>query len=74
LRNTYNVTNLIDVWECDLLGVQSLAKYNDIQKYILSVMDVFSKYKHLVPVTTKTGPSIASEFCAYFTTTTRGAV
>jgi len=29
LRNTYTVTNLMEVWECDTLDMQSLSKYND---------------------------------------------
>jgi hypothetical protein len=50
LRNPYTVTNLMDVWECDLLDMQSLAKFNDMYRHILSVIDLFSKYLHLVPV------------------------
>ena len=42
-RNPYTVTNVGDVRECDLLDVQSYAKYNDNYRYILSVIDVFSK-------------------------------
>jgi len=40
LGNPYTVTNLIDVWECDL------AKYNDMHKYILSVIDVLRCGSH----------------------------
>ena len=40
LRNLYTVTNVMDVCECDLLVVQSLAKYNDMHRYILSVIDI----------------------------------
>jgi hypothetical protein len=29
LRNPYTVTKFMDVWECDLLDMQSLSKYND---------------------------------------------
>jgi len=43
-RNPYTVTNVVNVWECDLLDVQSYAKYNDSIRYILSVIDVFSKF------------------------------
>jgi len=32
LRNPYTVKNLMDVWECDLLNVQSLAKYIDMHQ------------------------------------------
>ena len=58
------------VWERDLLDAQSLAKYNDMYRYIISITDVFSKYVHLVPVKTKSGSSIASAFRSIFTTTT----
>ena len=43
-RYSYTVTNLMDVWEYDILYMQSLAKYNDMYRYILSVIEVFSKY------------------------------
>ena len=32
----------MDVWECDLLDEQSIAKYNDMHSYNPSVIDVFS--------------------------------
>ena len=50
LCKPYTVSNLIDVWEYDPLDMQSLAKYNDMHRYILSVIDIFSKYLHLVTV------------------------
>ena len=56
----------MDVWECDILDVQSLAKYNDMHRCILSVNDVFSNYLHLISVKTKSGPSIASAFRSIF--------
>ena len=36
--NTYTVNNVMDVWECGLLNVQSLAN-NDSYNYILSVIE-----------------------------------
>ena len=66
MRNRYTVTNVMDVWECDLLDVQSLAKYNDTHRYILSVINVFSKYLHLFPVETESGPFNASAFRSIF--------
>ena len=35
-RNPYTVTNVMEVWECDLLDVQAYAKYKFNFKYILS--------------------------------------
>ena len=62
LRNHQTVTNLMEVWECDILDMQSLSKYNDTYRYSLSVIDVFSKYLHLVPIKTKSGPAVTSAF------------
>jgi len=61
-RNSYTVSNVMAVWECDLLDVEAYAKYNDNYRYILSVIDVFSIYLHLMPIRTKSGPSAASAF------------
>jgi hypothetical protein len=42
----YIVNNVMDVWECHLQDVQSLAIHNDKHRYILSVIDVFSKSEY----------------------------
>ena len=34
--NPYNLTNVIDVWECDPVDVQILSKYNDKYIYLLT--------------------------------------
>jgi len=65
-RNPYTVTNVMDVWEFDLLDVQSYAKYNDNFKYILSVIDVFSKFLYLIPVKTKGGHAVTAAFLSIF--------
>jgi len=54
------------VRECDLKDVQAYAKYNYNHRLILSVIDVFSKFLHLVPVKTKSGPSFALAFLSIF--------
>jgi len=65
-RNPYTVNNVMDVWECDLVDVQALGRFNDNYKYILSVIDVFSKFLHLVPMRSKTGTAVASAFTSIF--------
>ncbi len=45
-RNTYTVTNVMEVCECDLMDMHSLSNYNDKYKYLLSEIDTFSKYLH----------------------------
>jgi transposase InsO family protein len=60
--NPYTVTNINDVWECDLVGVQGLRKYNDGVKYLLTVTDVFSKFLHIIPLINKTGKTVTTAF------------
>jgi len=62
LRNPYTVTNLMQVWESDILDMQSLSKYNGTYRYIVSLIDAFSKYLHLVPIRKKIGPTGTSAF------------
>jgi transposase InsO family protein len=65
-RNAYSVNNLMDVWEVDLVDIQSLAKYNKGYKYLLTAIDVFSKFLHIVPVKVKTGEAITKAFLSIF--------
>ena len=60
--NPYTVTNVMDVWDCDLMDMQSLSKYNDNYNYLLSVKDTFSKYLHIVPLRPKSGTAACSAF------------
>jgi transposase InsO family protein len=61
-RNPYTVTNVMDVFQCDMADLRAYARYNDNHRYILTVIDVFSNYLHLVPVKRKSGPSITAAF------------
>jgi len=45
-RNPYSVNNVLDIFEYDLVDVQALSKHNDVYKYLLIVIDVFSKFLH----------------------------
>jgi hypothetical protein len=61
-RNPYSVDNIMEVWECDLVDVQSLLKYKDDYRYLLTVIDVFSKFPHRLTLRVKTGKAVASAF------------
>ena len=52
----------MDVWECELVDVQILGKYNDKYKYLLTVIDVFSKFLHFVPLRSMTGTAVTTAF------------
>ena len=61
----------MDVWEWDLVDVRALGRFNDNYKYILSVIDVFSKFLHLVLLWSKTGTAVASAFTSIFEDSSR---
>ena len=44
----------------DLVDMQEFFKFNRGVKYLLAVIDVFSKYGWLIPLKDKTGKSVAS--------------
>jgi len=65
-RNPYTVNNINDVSELDILDLSSLKKYNNNYRYLLQVIDVFSKYLHSVPLRTKTGKEVAATLESIF--------
>ena len=52
------VRNVDDIWGADLVDMRALAKQNGNFKYILMVIDVFSKYGWAVPIKFKTGEAV----------------
>jgi len=66
VRKNFAVTNVMNVWEFDVLDVETYAKYNDNYRYILSVIDVFLKYLYMFPIKTKSGTAVASAFRSIF--------
>jgi hypothetical protein len=54
----------MDVWECDFVDVQTLAKYVSY-RYMLTVIDVFSKFLQ-VPLRAKAGTAVSSGFLSIF--------
>ena len=60
------LSNVMEVWESDLLDVQNISKFNDNYNYLLTVTDVFSKFLHVVPLKSKTGPTVTSAFQSIF--------
>ena len=50
------------IWAADLAEVQSLSKYNKGFRFLLCVIDIFSKYAWVVPLKGKKGTSIVNAF------------
>ena len=51
-----------DLWQIDLVDVSVLAAHNDGYKYILTVIDVFSKFSWALPLKNKTGTTLTKAF------------
>lgn len=51
-----------DTWEADLLILDKYSKYNNGFKYILNVIDQFSKFAWSKPLEKKTGKSVGEAF------------
>ena len=61
------ITNHIDeIWASDLVEMQQFSKWNKGYRYLLMVIDVFSKYGWIVPLKDKKGESIAEAFKTIF--------
>ena len=51
-----------NIWGVDLADMQSLSRYTKRVKYLLCVIDLFSKYAWIVSLKDKKGTSIANVF------------
>jgi hypothetical protein len=61
-RSRVIVAGLDDQWEADLADLQEYAEDNDGYKYLLFVMDVFSRYAWVQPLKSKKAPEIVQAF------------
>ena len=51
-----------NIWGADLADIQLWSKYNKGIRFLLCVIDIFSKYAWVVPLEDKKGVSIATAF------------
>ena len=56
-----------EIWTADLVDMSPYPRANSGYKYLLTVIDVFSKYGWIVPLKTKTGKEVAMAFQELFT-------
>ena len=60
--------NSIDkIWAADLIDTQAFSKDINGIKYLLTVIDIFSKYVWIVPLKQKTGQEVANAFSRFLT-------
>lgn len=56
------IKGLDDLWQADLGQLDLYAKFNKNYKYILTVIDCFSKFLWMKPLKTKSGEEVATAF------------
>lgn len=61
-RRFYNVRNIDDFWEADLVDLRAIKEYNDGYVYLLVVIDILSKFAWVQPLRDKTASSVAKAF------------
>ena len=62
LRHTGSFPEQRLVIEPNLVDVQNLSQYNKEYKYLLTCIDIFSKYDWVVPLKTKQGQELIKAF------------
>lgn len=60
------VSNIDDQWQADLVDMQKYKSSNKNMNYILTVIDIFSKYAWAIPIKKKTGEEITKAFTNIF--------
>ena len=61
-RNRIVVHDIDHQWEADLVDLKGISRVNQGYNYLLTVIDVLSKYAFAVPLKDKTGDSIINAF------------
>ena len=54
-RRRVNVNGIDEIWAVDLIDMQAFSKDNNGIKYLLIVIDIFSKFVWIIPLKRKTG-------------------
>ena len=56
------VNHVDEVWCSDLVEMQQFSKWNKGYRYLLMVLDVFSKYGWIIPLKDKKGETVSEAF------------
>jgi hypothetical protein len=70
-RNKIIVNDIDKQWQADLAEMQDIARDNDGIRYLLTVIDCFSKYAWVIPVKKKDSANLVDAFKQLFASTSR---
>ena len=65
-KRTVFAKQVDDIWAADLVDMSPIFRSNKGYKYLLTVIDVYSKHGWIVPLKTKTGKEVAQAFQKLF--------
>ena len=65
-RRRVIVNNIDEIWCSDLVEMQQFSKWNKGYRYLLMVLDVFSKYGWIIPLKDKKGETVTEAFKQIF--------
>jgi hypothetical protein len=65
-RNRTIARDIDEIWQSDLVDMQQYASYNENHTFILTVIDVLSKFAFAVPLKNKTPESVIAAFRTIF--------
>ena len=65
-KRTVFAKQVDDIWAADLVDMSPFSRSNKGYKYLLTVIDVYSKYGWIVPLKTRTGKEVAQAFRKLF--------
>jgi hypothetical protein len=55
-------TGMDDLWQIDLADLQKISKFNDNNRYLVTCIDVFSKFAWVVPIKNKKSDTVLEAF------------
>ena len=61
-KRKVNVIGIDEIWAADLIDMQAFSRDNHGIKYLLTVIDIFSKFVWIIPFKRKTGQEAAKAF------------
>ena len=65
-RNKTLATYINEYWQCDTLDYSNISRFNNGFKYLICVIDVFSKYLMVIPLKSKTMTEVTYKFNILF--------
>ena len=61
-RRRVNASGINEIWAVDVIDMQAFSEDNNGIKYLLTVIDIFSKFVWIIPIKRKTGQEVANAF------------